>query len=59
MRDYRNIIQQVANKNGVSYAEAYRDMQEAVSAAYHSDDPGGLCQVSFANFFLTTRIIKI
>ena len=38
MRDYRNIIQQVANKNGVSYAEAYRDMQEAVSAAYHSDD---------------------
>ena len=51
MRDYRNIIQQVANKNGVSYAEAYRDMQEAVSAAYHSDDPGGLCQVSFANFF--------
>ena len=39
MKNYRSIIREVAKKNGVSYEEAYRDMQEAVSAAYHSDDP--------------------
>lgn len=38
----RGVIQQTAKKNGVSYDEIYRDMQDAITHALNSTDPSAL-----------------
>ena len=36
----KNVIEKVAEKHGISYAEVYGEMQKAILAGYESKEPG-------------------